>query len=166
MTIAPLLQAAKLNGLEPFGYLTDALTRIVSGYPNSQIDELLPWSTGAPQSSRPWPENTAYVQRRRPRRAIFERMGKRIVHCGEGGRPGSQICNNVILGITMAGVGEAFVLGEKLGLSHQALIDVTSTSSGRCWSITSYRPVPVLVPTSLANNDYKPGFAAALMLRT
>jgi 3-hydroxyisobutyrate dehydrogenase len=71
----------------------------------------------------------------------------------------------MILGISMIGVGEAFVLAEKLGLSHQALFDVASTSSGQCWSLTSYCPVPGPVPTSPANNEYKPGFAAALMLK-
>jgi 3-hydroxyisobutyrate dehydrogenase len=71
----------------------------------------------------------------------------------------------MILGISMIGVGEAFVLAEKLGLSHQALFDVASTSSGQCWSLTTYCPVPGPVPTSPANNGYKPGFAAALMLK-
>jgi 3-hydroxyisobutyrate dehydrogenase len=71
----------------------------------------------------------------------------------------------MLLGISMIGVGEAFVLAEKLGLSHQALYDVASTSSGQCWSLTSYCPVPGPVPTSPANRDYKPGFATALMLK-
>ncbi len=97
---------------------------------------------------------------------ILQAMGKRIVHCGEGGAgQAAKICNNMILGITMAGVCEAFVLAEKLGLSHQALFDVASTSSGQCWSINTYCPVPGPVPTSPANNGYKPGFAAALMLK-
>ena len=65
----------------------------------------------------------------------------------------------------MIGVSEAFALGEKLGLSHQALFDVASTSSGQCWSLTTYCPVPGPVPASPANNEYKPGFAAALMLK-
>jgi 3-hydroxyisobutyrate dehydrogenase len=71
----------------------------------------------------------------------------------------------MILGISMIGVCEAFALGEKLGLSHQALFDVASTSSGQCWSINTYCPVPGPVPTSPANNGYKPGFSAALMLK-
>jgi 3-hydroxyisobutyrate dehydrogenase len=97
---------------------------------------------------------------------ILERMGKRVVHCGEAGNgQAAKICNNMILGISMIAVSEAFVLGEKLGLSHQALFDVASASSGQCWSLTSYCPVPGPVPTSPANNDYKPGFAAALMLK-
>ncbi len=97
---------------------------------------------------------------------ILEQMGKKIVHCGGAGAgQAAKICNNMILGISMIAVGEAFVLGEKLGLSHQALFDVASTSSGQCWSLTTYCPVPGPVPTSPANNDYKPGFAAALMLK-
>ncbi len=93
-------------------------------------------------------------------------MGKKIVHCGAAGAGQSaKICNNMILGISMIGVCEAFVLAEKLGLSHQALYDVASTSSGQCWSLTTYCPVPGPVPTSPANRDYVPGFAAALMLK-
>jgi 3-hydroxyisobutyrate dehydrogenase len=99
-------------------------------------------------------------------RPILEAMGKKIVHCGDGGAgQAAKICNNMILGISMIGVCEAFALAEKLGLSHQALFDVASTSSGQCWSITTYCPVPGPVPTSPANNDYKPGFAASLMLK-
>ena len=97
---------------------------------------------------------------------VLEAMGKKIVHCGAAGAgQAAKICNNMILGISMIGVGEAFVLAEKLGLSHQALFDVASTSSGQCWSLTTYCPVPGPVPTSPANNEYKPGFAAALMLK-
>jgi 3-hydroxyisobutyrate dehydrogenase len=97
---------------------------------------------------------------------VLEKMGKKIVHCGGGGAGQSaKICNNMILGISMIAVSEAFTLAEKLGLSHQALFDVASTSSGQCWSLTSYCPVPGPVPTSPANNDYKPGFASALMVK-
>ena len=97
---------------------------------------------------------------------VLERMGKRVVHCGEAGNgQAAKICNNMILGVSMIAVSEAFVLGEKLGLSHQALFDVASASSGQCWSLTSYCPVPGPVPASPANNHYKPGFAAALMLK-
>ena len=97
---------------------------------------------------------------------VLERMGKRIVHCGEAGNgQAAKICNNMILGASMIAVSEAFVLGEKLGLSHQALYDVASASSGQCWSLTSYCPVPGPVPASPANNGYRPGFAAALMLK-
>ena len=97
---------------------------------------------------------------------VLEKMGKKIVHCGGAGAgQAAKICNNMILGISMIAVSEAFALGEKLGLSHQALFDVASTSSGQCWSLTSYCPVPGPVPASPANNDYKPGFATALMLK-
>ncbi|MGY6645298.1 MAG: 3-hydroxyisobutyrate dehydrogenase [Salinarimonas sp.] len=97
---------------------------------------------------------------------ILLQMGRKAVHCGEAGAgQAAKICNNMILGISMIGVAEAFVLAEKLGLSHQALFDVASTSSGQCWSLTTYCPVPGPVPTSPANNDYKPGFAAGLMLK-
>jgi 3-hydroxyisobutyrate dehydrogenase len=97
---------------------------------------------------------------------ILSQMGKRVVHCGEAGAgQAAKICNNMILGVSMIGVCEAFVLAEKLGLSAQALFDVASTSSGQCWSLSTYCPVPGPVPTSPANNGYKPGFAAALMLK-
>src|ERR1700712_4591111 len=94
---------------------------------------------------------------------VLEAMGKKIVHCGEGGAgQAAKICNNMILGISMIAVGEAFALAEKLGLSHQALFDVASTSSGQCWALTSYCPVPGPVPTSPGNNDYRPGFASVV----
>jgi 3-hydroxyisobutyrate dehydrogenase len=97
---------------------------------------------------------------------VLSKMGKRLVHCGDAGAgQAAKICNNMILGISMIGVCEAFALAERLGLSHQALFDVASTSSGQCWSINTYCPVPGPVPASPANNDYKPGFAAALMLK-
>jgi 3-hydroxyisobutyrate dehydrogenase len=97
---------------------------------------------------------------------ILESMGKRIVHCGEAGAgQAAKICNNMILGISMIGVCEAFALAEKLGLSHQALFDVASTSSGQCWSLTSYCPVPGPVPAAPSNRDYKPGFSSTLMLK-
>jgi 3-hydroxyisobutyrate dehydrogenase len=97
---------------------------------------------------------------------VIEAMARKLVHCGEAGAgQAAKICNNMILGISMIAVAEGFTLAEKLGLSHQALFEVASTSSGQCWSLTSYCPVPGLVPTSPANNDYKPGFASALMLK-
>jgi 3-hydroxyisobutyrate dehydrogenase len=97
---------------------------------------------------------------------VLQPMAGRIVHCGDAGAgQAAKICNNMILGVSMIGVSEAFVLAEKLGLSHQALFDVASTSSGQCWSLTTYCPVPGPVPNSPANRDYQPGFAAALMLK-
>ena len=99
-------------------------------------------------------------------RPMLEKMGKRVEACGEAGAgQAAKICNNMILGATMIATAEAFVLAEKLGLSHQALFDVASNSSGQSWSLTSYCPVPGPVPASPANRGYAPGFAAALMLK-
>ena len=97
---------------------------------------------------------------------VLEAMGKTIVHCGAAGAgQAAKACNNMLLAISMIGTCEAFILAEKLGLSHQALFDVASKSSGQCWAMTTYCPVPGPVPTSPANRDYKPGFAAALMAK-
>lgn len=97
---------------------------------------------------------------------VLEKMGKRLVHCGDGGAgQAAKICNNMLLGISMIGTCEAFALAEKLGLSQQALFDVVSSSSGSCWSVNTYCPVPGVGPKSPADNDYKPGFAAGLMLK-
>ncbi len=97
---------------------------------------------------------------------ILAAMGKRIVHCGDAGAgQAAKICNNMILGVSMIAVSEAFVLAEKLGLDAEALYDVASSASGQCWSLTTYCPLPGVGPTSPADNDYKPGFAAALMLK-
>ena len=93
-------------------------------------------------------------------------MGKNIVHAGPSGAgQAAKVCNNLILGITMAGVGEAFALADRLGLDKQALFDIASTSSGQCWALTSYCPVPGPVPASPANRDYAAGFAVDLMLK-
>src|SRR6476620_4123593 len=98
--------------------------------------------------------------------SILEKMGKTIVHAGgPGNGQAAKICNNMILGISMIAVSEAFLLAEKLGLDHQKLFDISSKSSGQCWSMTTYCPVPGLVPTSPANRDYAPGFTAAMMLK-
>jgi 3-hydroxyisobutyrate dehydrogenase len=97
---------------------------------------------------------------------VLALMGQKIVHCGDAGAgQAAKICNNMILGISMIAVSEAFVLAENLGLSPQALFEVASTSSGQCWALTSYCPVPGPVPASPANHDFKPGFAAGLMLK-
>ncbi len=97
---------------------------------------------------------------------ILEAMGANIVHTGgPGNGQAAKICNNMILGISMIGVCEAFVLAEKLGLEHQTMFDIVSTASGQCWSLTSYCPVPGPVPASPANNGYKPGFSAQNMLK-
>ena len=96
----------------------------------------------------------------------LEIMGGKIVHAGgPGNGEAAKICNNLILGISMIGVSEAFALAHKLGLEDQTLFDISSTASGQCWSLTSYCPVPGPVPNSPANRDYKAGFTAAMMLK-
>jgi 3-hydroxyisobutyrate dehydrogenase len=98
--------------------------------------------------------------------SILQKMGRTIVHAGgPGNGQAAKICNNMILGISMIAVSEAFVLAEQLGLDHQKLFDISSKSSGQCWSLTSYCPVPGPVPASPANRDYQPGFTAAMMLK-
>jgi 3-hydroxyisobutyrate dehydrogenase len=93
-------------------------------------------------------------------------MGKTVVHAGGAGNgQAAKICNNMILGVSMIAVSEAFVLAEKLGLDAQKLFDIASKSSGQCWSMTAYCPVPGPVPTSPANRDYQAGFTAAMMLK-
>jgi 3-hydroxyisobutyrate dehydrogenase len=98
--------------------------------------------------------------------SILSCMGKTVIHAGgPGNGQAAKICNNMILGISMIAVSEAFALGEKLGLSNQTLFDIASRSSGQCWSLTSYCPVPGPVPASPANRGYAPGFTAAMMLK-
>jgi 3-hydroxyisobutyrate dehydrogenase len=105
----------------------------------------------------------AAVERARP---ILTAMGKTIVRCGGSGNgQAAKLCNNLILGASMIAVCEAFVLAERLGLAAQTLFDVASASSGQCWSLTSYCPVPGPVPSSPANRGYQPGFTAAMMLK-
>lgn len=97
---------------------------------------------------------------------ILENMGKKIFHAGNiGNGQAAKICNNMLLGIHMIGTSEAFSLAKKLGLDAQTFFDISSVSSGQNWSMTSYCPVAGPVPTSPANNDYKAGFAAAMMLK-
>jgi 3-hydroxyisobutyrate dehydrogenase len=106
---------------------------------------------------------TSAIERARP---LLEAMGRRIVPCGPAGAgQAAKMCNNMILGVSMIAVCEAFVLADKVGLDRQAVFDVVSTSSGSCWSMNTYCPVPGVGPKSPADNDYKPGFAAALMLK-
>jgi 3-hydroxyisobutyrate dehydrogenase len=97
---------------------------------------------------------------------VLQAMGKRVVHAGGPGTgQAAKICNNLILGVSMVAVCEAFVLADKLGLTAQTLFDIASVSSGQCWALTSNCPVPGPVPTSAANRDYQPGFTAAMMLK-
>ena len=105
--------------------------------------------------------------------AAFERgqpllaaMGRTIVHAGPSGNgQAAKICNNMILGASMIAVCEAFSLAERLGLAAQTLFDISAKSSGQCWALTSYCPVPGPVPASPANRDYVAGFTAAMMLK-
>ncbi|HZS82590.1 MAG TPA: 3-hydroxyisobutyrate dehydrogenase [Stellaceae bacterium] len=97
---------------------------------------------------------------------VLAAMGKTIVHAGPSGSgQAAKICNNMMLGISMIGVCEAFALAEKLGLDAQKLFDISAKSSGQCWSLTTYCPVPGPVPSSPANRDYQPGFTAEMMLK-
>ena len=99
-------------------------------------------------------------------RPLLEAMGKAVIHAGGSGNgQAAKICNNMILGVSMIAVSEAFVLAEQLGLDHQKLFDIASKASGQCWSLTSYCPVPGPVPASPANRGYQPGFSAAMMLK-
>jgi 3-hydroxyisobutyrate dehydrogenase len=97
---------------------------------------------------------------------LLDIMGQNIFHAGGSGNGQvAKICNNMLLGISMIGTAEAFMLGEKLGLDAQTFFEISSAASGQCWSMTSYCPAPGPVPTSPANNDYAPGFTAAMMLK-
>ncbi|RRH74802.1 3-hydroxyisobutyrate dehydrogenase [Falsigemmobacter faecalis] len=97
---------------------------------------------------------------------LFDIMGQKAVHCGEAGAgQAAKICNNMILGVTMIATCEAFALADKLGLDRQKMFDVVSTSSGYSWSMNAYCPAPGVGPQSPADNGYKPGFAAELMLK-
>lgn len=97
---------------------------------------------------------------------LFDIMGQKAVHCGPSGNgQAAKICNNMILGATMIATCEAFALADKLGLDRQAMFDVVSTSSGYSWSMNAYCPAPGIGPKSPADNGYKPGFAAELMLK-
>jgi 3-hydroxyisobutyrate dehydrogenase len=146
-TAREVIDAAAVKGF----YMLDAP---VSGGVGGAAAGTLTFMVGGPDS--------AFLQAE----PILARMGKTIVHCGAAGAgQAAKICNNMILGISMIGVSEAFALADKLGLDHQKLFDVSSKSSGQCWSLTTYCPVPGPVPASPANRDWQPGFASALMLK-
>jgi 3-hydroxyisobutyrate dehydrogenase len=101
------------------------------------------------------------VQRARP---VLEPMAGKVIHCGAAGAgQAAKVCNNMVLAVQQIAVGEAFVLAEKLGLSAQSLFDVITGATGNCWAVHTNCPVPGPVPTSPANNDFRPGFATALM---
>ena len=97
---------------------------------------------------------------------VLRQMGKNVIHAGEAGAgQAAKICNNMILGISMIAVSEAFALGKRLGLDPKKLFEISAKSSGQCWSMTTYCPEPGLVETAPSNRDYKPGFTAAMMLK-
>ncbi len=97
---------------------------------------------------------------------VLRKMGKAVIHAGAAGTgQAAKICNNMMLGIQMISVCEAFLLAEKLGLAADKLFEISSRSSGQCWSLTSYCPVPGPVPAAPSNRDYRPGFTAAMMLK-
>ncbi len=97
---------------------------------------------------------------------VLALMGIKILHTGAAGTgQAAKICNNMILGVSMIAVSEAFILAEHLGLTAQKLFDVVSNSSGQCWVMNQYVPVPGILDNVPANNDYKAGFTAAMMLK-
>lgn len=101
------------------------------------------------------------VERGRP---VLEPMAGKIIHCGDSGAgQAAKVCNNMVLAVQQIAIGEAFVLAENLGLAPQSLFDVITGATGNCWAVHTNCPVPGPVPTSPANNDFKPGFATALM---
>jgi 3-hydroxyisobutyrate dehydrogenase len=146
-TARAVYQAAALRGLE----MIDAP---VSGGVVGAANATLTFMIGGEESA---------VARARP---ILETLGATLVHTGPAGNGQvAKVCNNMMLAISMIGVAEAFTMAERLGLSAQALFDVASKSSGQSWALTSYCPVPGLVPSSPANRDYQPGFTAAMMAK-
>jgi 3-hydroxyisobutyrate dehydrogenase len=146
-TAREVAQAAEAKGLA----MVDAP---VSGGVAGALAASLTFMVGGPDAA---------FERARP---VLEQMGKTIVHAGGAGNgQAAKICNNMILGVSMIAVCEAFLLAEKLGLDAQKLFDISSKSSGQCWSMTNYCPVPGPVPASPANRDYKAGFTAAMMLK-
>lgn len=101
------------------------------------------------------------LQRARP---VLEPMAGKVIHCGAAGAgQAAKVCNNMVLAVQQIAISEAFLLAEKLGLSAQALFDVITGATGNCWAVHTNCPVPGPVPTSPANNGFKPGFATALM---
>jgi 3-hydroxyisobutyrate dehydrogenase len=146
-TARAVWQAAAERGLE----MVDApVSGGVAGATNATLTFMVGGEDGAVARARP----------------ILEQLGATIVHTGPSGNgQAAKICNNMMLAIGMVGVAEAFTLAERLGLSAEALFQVASRSSGQCWALTSYCPVPGLVPSSPANRGFQPGFTAAMMAK-
>jgi len=146
-TARAVWQAAADRGLE----MVDApVSGGVAGAVNATLTFMVGGEAGAVARARP----------------ILEKLGATIVHTGAtGSGQAAKICNNMMLAISMIGVAEAFTMGERLGLSAEALFQVASRSSGQSWALTSYCPVPALVPSSPANRGYQAGFTAAMMAK-
>lgn len=146
-TSRQLAQAAKEHGFR-------MLDAPVSGGVNGAEQGTLTFMVGG--------EEQAFAQAQ----PLFHAMGNHIFHAGASGNgQAAKICNNMLLGISMIGTAEAFNLAEKLGLDPQVFYNISSVSSGQCWSMTSYCPVPGPVASSPANRDYQAGFTAAMMLK-
>jgi 3-hydroxyisobutyrate dehydrogenase len=146
-TARTVWQAAADRGLE----MVDApVSGGVAGAVNATLTFMVGGEPGAVAKARP----------------VLERLGATVVHTGPSGSgQAAKICNNMMLAISMIGVAEAFTMAERLGLSAEALFQVASRSSGQSWALTSYCPVPGLVPSSPANRDYQAGFTAAMMAK-
>jgi 3-hydroxyisobutyrate dehydrogenase len=148
------VEAARAVGAKAAAAGLDMVDAPVSGGTAGAENATLTFMVGGPQGA---------FARAEP---ILAKMGKTIVHAdGPGNGQAAKICNNMILGISMIAVAEGFSLADKLGLDAQKLFDIASKSSGQCWSMTTYCPVPGPVPGSPANRDYKPGFTADMMLK-
>lgn len=148
------VETARQVGAAASAQRLDMLDAPVSGGTGGAAGGTLTFMVGGPE--------TAFARAQ----MVLAAMGKTIVHTGESGAgQAAKICNNMMLGISMIGVSEAFVLADKLGLDRQKLFDISSKSSGQSWALTAYCPVPGPVPTSPANRDWQPGFASALMLK-
>jgi len=146
-TARAVWQAASARGLE----MVDAP---VSGGVAGAVNATLTFMVGGEEGA---------VARARP---VLEQLGATIVHTGSSGSgQAAKICNNMMLAIAMIGTAEAFIMGERLGLSAKALFEVASRSSGQSWALSSYNPVPGLVPAAPANRGYAPGFTAAMMAK-
>ena len=134
------------------GHAVAQLDAPVSGGVKGAVAGKLAFMVGGDESA---------LQRARP---VLEPMAGKIIHCGAAGAgQAAKVCNNMVLAVQQIVIGEAFVLAEKLGLSAQSLFDVITGATGNCWAVHTNCPVPGPVPTSPANNDFKPGFATALM---
>jgi 3-hydroxyisobutyrate dehydrogenase len=148
------VESARAVGAKAAAAGLDMVDAPVSGGTTGAENATLTFMVGGPQGA---------FARAEP---ILAKMGKTIVHAGGAGNgQAAKICNNMILGISMIAVAEGFSLADKLGLDAQKLFDISSKSSGQCWSMTSYCPVPGPVPNSPANRDYKPGFTGDMMLK-